>query len=116
MNTREQYSRVVRRCTFAAGLGLLALLLWFGRSMIADRFAESYEARIGLMIQERSDQARVQEALVASRAQWPNDASARLVVDPTMWGHPDVMVSAPSSGRAVAAAQTISKAIATAFD
>jgi hypothetical protein len=116
MKTREQYSRVVRRCTFAAGLGLLALLLWFGRSMIADRFAESYEARIGLMIQERSDQARVQEALVASRAQWPNDASARLVVDPTMWGHPDVMVSAPSSGRAVAAAQTISKAIATAFD
>ncbi len=118
MQKREhQYFLAVRRrLVVAIALGLVALLLWLVRTMVADQFADAYEVRIGLMIQDMSDQERVREAFVASKAQWPNDVSARLAVDPKMWGHPDVIVSAPASGHAVAAAQTIGKAIGTAFD
>jgi hypothetical protein len=115
-NDRKQYFKVVRRCAFAMVLGLVALLLWVSRTMIADQFAASYEVRIGLMIQDKSDQGRVKDAFDSAQASLPAGVSATLTFDPKMWGHPEVMVSAPSHGQAVAAAQPLGKAIAAAFD
>jgi hypothetical protein len=114
METRENYSKLVRRCILAVVLGLAALGLFLGREFIANQFATSYGLTIGLWIQDDADRPRLERALASLTV--PDDVNATYSFDRTSSRRGQIELSAPSRTKAVAAARTLGDIVAKAYD
>lgn len=116
---RVQVARAVRRAALAIVLGLVALILWSSRDLIARQFVTSFTATIGFTtpnIPNNSERARLERAFAAARAARPSEARLDVAPDPNFRHHGDAYVSAPSRGEAAAAARSLAEAVAAAFD
>jgi Protein of unknown function (DUF3592) len=102
----------------AAGalLFLLALLVWTSRTTISSWFASSFTATIELTTTTETDDARIQRAFASALSVERKDASLELVPGLRQIRHSIVHVPAPSRAEAIAAAGSLSKEIAAAFD
>ena len=114
MENREHSSRLLRRCTLAVALGLVALGLFLGREFIANQFATSYGLTIGLWIQDSADRPRLERALASLTV--PDDVNASYSFDRNSSRRSQIELSAPTRARAVAAARDLGGIVAKAYD
>lgn len=105
-----------RRAAAGALALLCAFLLWASRTTISAWFASSFTATIELTTTTETDDTRIQRAFASALSSERKEARLEVVPGLKQIRHSIVQVPAPSRAEAIAAAGSLSKAIAAAFD